>query len=82
MSPLEAEKFLDQHVDQLLEHFDSIRIFATVKEDGGECTIGVNRGGGNFYAQFGQAREWVLVQDEYTKEKARFEQRTTLEDED
>lgn len=48
---------LERHVDQLGEHFDSVRIFAT--KHVGEGTIALNRGQGNQYAVFGQVTEWI-----------------------
>lgn len=49
------------------EHFDSVQIFCTRHEggpDGG--TFSTSRGVGNFYARYGQVREWLLEQDSKT----------------
>lgn len=44
-------------VDQLGEHFDSVRVFVT-KQDG-EATLAFNPGCGNHYASLGHVSEWV-----------------------
>lgn len=52
----------------LSEHFDSVHIFATRHEpeieDG---TVSVNRGVGNWYARYGQISEWMVKQDEFNR---------------
>ena len=61
----ECERLLKQHVGQLLEHFDSVRIFVThqIPTDNGPQTVGANDGGGNWYASLGLVKEWVEQQD-------------------
>jgi hypothetical protein len=60
-----TERILAQHVAQLLEHFDSVRIFVTrqVPGEGHANTAAANDGGGNWYASLGQVREWLIQQD-------------------
>jgi hypothetical protein len=55
-------------LNTLSEHFDSVHIFATRHEpeieDG---TVSVNRGVGNWFARFGQISEWMVKQDESSR---------------
>lgn len=61
----ELRKIAQQAVDQLGEHFDSVRVFVT-KQDG-ENTLAFNPGCGNHYASLGHVSEWL------TADKARVE---------
>jgi hypothetical protein len=69
MSP-EDEKEADAQMElienafrTLSEHFDTVSIFATrhISDDRG--TLKWTRGGGNWYARYGQVREWVLAEE-------------------
>lgn len=59
---------LKEAAEKLGEHYDSVLIIATTHEpelDGGTrimCGYA-----GNYYAQVGSAREWLLQQDERTR---------------
>jgi hypothetical protein len=64
---------LDAHVGRLLEHFDSIRVFASVRA--GDISITFTNGGGAWETQRGQVHEWVLYHDEQMREKARQDMR-------
>lgn len=44
-------------VNELGEHFDSVRIFVT--RQSGDSTHALTRGGGNHYASLGQISEWL-----------------------
>jgi hypothetical protein len=75
MSREELEKRVQSFVDQLGEHVDSVRVFITFPtHDGHPNTAGFNSGIGNFYAQYGQVREWMLTQDERVRENVRREE--------
>lgn len=52
-------------VDGLIEHFDSVQIFTTHTEGG--TTRGIKKGGGDFYARIGMAREFLIVDNERTR---------------
>lgn len=65
------EEILQRTTVELGEHFDSVRIFVTGSE-GRESASGTD-GTGNFYAQLGQVREWLLMQDERARDKVRCE---------
>lgn len=60
---------LERHCSQLGEHFDSVRIIATVHRNG--VTESCSFGAGNFYAQMGAVREWVSRRDEEVLEVVR-----------
>lgn len=53
----ELRSMLNKALNQLGEHFDSVRIFAT-KQDG-ENTLALNPGCGNHYASLGHVSEWL-----------------------
>ena len=63
---------VQQHVDQLMDHFDSVQVFVTrhmpAEHDG---TVSINLGAGNWFTRRGQTREWVLVEDERARMPAR-----------
>lgn len=59
------EAILRRHLAPLMEHFDSVRIFATRmdRSEGGPVVGAHSIGGGNFYASMGQVREWLIRQE-------------------
>ena len=72
MTDIEMEALVKKHVTELSEHFDSVRIFITIpSENDSQITRAYNSGAGNFYAQLGQIREWLSMQDEYNRAEAR-----------
>jgi hypothetical protein len=61
-------------IDMLGEHFDTVQIFTTRHEEGGEGgTVNVSLGAGNFYARYGQCSEWLTKQDERARDSVRDE---------
>ena len=58
-------KLVDNHVNQLLEHFDTVQIFASrhapTTHDG---TVRMHSGAGNWFARYGQVRDWIVMQEE------------------
>lgn len=64
------KKIVDEVKSKLLEHFDSVRIFVTRHDGNAEETEAYTVGGGNFYAQLGQAHEWISIQDQYQRSHA------------
>lgn len=65
------EQILEEMVEKLGEHFDTVRIFATTAENAEAAAY--TTGTGNFYAQMGQIREWLIMQEERAKVKIRSE---------
>jgi hypothetical protein len=57
--------------DDLMEHFDSVMIFATEHDGSAEGTRTICFGRGNMYARIGQVREWLIRQDEISKQMER-----------
>ncbi len=55
----------------LAEHFDSVQIIATRCDDG--CTSMTHAGKGNWYAREASLREYLLKQDERSRESIRHE---------
>ena len=64
-------KEIERHVAQLGEHFESIRVIASRNQDG--KTITYSSGAGNFYAQLGSVRDWLVRQEARSREHARRE---------
>lgn len=65
---------IQQHVDALGEHFDTVQIFVSRHDMAvEEGTISANRGSGNWFARFGQVREWLVKQDERARQISREE---------
>lgn len=56
---------LNDAATRLSQHFDSVRIFVTRFD--GEHTLSTNTGRGNWYAQYGQIREWIVRADERSR---------------
>jgi len=79
MSDDDLNKFLDSHAQAIMEHCDSVRIFATVHDPSGGETKMLTRGQGNYYAQFGSVKEWLARIDEYDREYIRQVERRPLE---
>lgn len=56
------------------EHFDTVQIFVTRHEEGQEGgTVNVAWSQGNWFARYGQVREWVVKADERTRKSVREE---------
>lgn len=60
-----------QHCEQLIEHFDTVQIFATRCDGTEDGTVAVQLGLGNWYAREGQVREWIVKNDEVARIEAR-----------
>ncbi len=67
----DAEKdaaLLQKHVDQLMEQFDSVVLFTTRHEQAqSEGTVNLWCGAGNWFARYGQVREWLVRQEEQAR---------------
>ncbi len=63
-----------RHARSLMECFENVQIFATRHNpdgDSGGGTIAVNWGLGNWYARFGQVREWMIQEQARAAEQVR-----------
>ncbi len=71
-SKAEDEAIVRRHVEQLIEHFDTVQILVSrhmpAEKDG---TVAVAQGAGNWYARRGHARDFLLHGDEHVREHAR-----------
>ena len=63
-------ELLERHVNQLAGHFDTVQILVTRVETSEDKTRGLTRGGGNWFARYGQMREWMLAEEARMKESA------------
>lgn len=59
----EAVKILDRHVNQLMEHFESVQIFVSKHRPNKDSTLVVQRGDGNWFARYGQVRAWMVREE-------------------
>lgn len=64
---------LNNQADFLMKSFDCVIIFAQRYDPKTTDTISFNTGRGSWAARRGQIHDWVLVQDEVVREKARRE---------
>lgn len=53
------------------EHFDTVQILVTRHEEGETGTVNASWGTGNWFARFGQVREWVIKSEERSRELIR-----------
>jgi len=66
------QEILSRFASEISEHFDSVRIFATKHGDGTRSdSASFTDGRGNYFAQVGRVKEWVVMQDEITRCKSR-----------
>lgn len=66
MEVKELRERLDKIAKDLGEHCDSVRIFVTLPTEQG-ISVALDSGAGNLYAQLGQVREWLCIQDQYQR---------------
>jgi hypothetical protein len=63
---------VQEHVDQLSEHFDTVQIFATRCENGTlGGTVNVQVGAGNWFARYGQVQTWLVKENEEHRKSVR-----------
>lgn len=64
-----------QAAQALAEYYDSVQIFASRDESGEhEGTVNVHIGVGNWFARYGQVKDWVIKIEEQTRVNVRNEQ--------
>lgn len=64
-------KLVDEAVNRLSEHFDTVRIFVTSHNGSTDTTHCFTSWRGNFYAQQAQIHEWLTRQDQAAREYAK-----------
>jgi hypothetical protein len=57
-------------VNDLGEHFDSVRVFVSEHRGEEDGTLKLTAGVGNYITQFGQIRLWMLLQEERERVQA------------
>jgi len=65
------QEIVDKAREALLEHFDSVQVFVTRHAGERDVTASYETGGGNFYARLGQVHEWIMIQDQYSRQHAK-----------
>lgn len=54
------------------EHFDACQIFCSRHEEGKhKGTVNVHIGVGNWFTRYGQIKDWIVKQDEFTRINSR-----------
>ena len=71
----EAEKtqtveLIDNECQRLLEHFDSVQIFVSMREKEGDRSWSLSRGAGNWFTRYGQIQLWVERQNAIERKNA------------
>lgn len=66
MSTDQLKRRLEEMALELGEHCDSVRIFVTLPTEQG-ISVALDSGVGNLYAQLGQVREWLCIQEQYQR---------------
>lgn len=61
-TPDDSMSVVESCVAVMSEHFDSVLVLATRRHATGTTTF--TKHGGNFYASYGVAREWLIKEDE------------------
>jgi hypothetical protein len=62
---------VQKHIDALREFFDTVQVFCSRQEP--DDTISVQMGSGNWHARYGQVSEWLLREEQRSRNKARRE---------
>lgn len=71
MTKDETKAFVSKHAAQLAEHFEAVRIFVSWSSDDGESTRTYDTGCGNWFAQYGHIRNWLLAEEEEARQAGR-----------
>ena len=80
MEPEEIDKIVERHLVALQEFFPICRIFVQQYDPADGCTGTWSSGRGNYYAQLGQVRTWLIEQEH--RARVAVERRDAQEDED
>lgn len=67
----EEIKAVEKAVETLGEHFDAVQIFVNRHESSKGGTVRFNDGRGNWFARYGQVREWLIREEETSRVHAR-----------
>lgn len=68
----QRNNLVKRKVEELSEFFDTVQIIATVQEDdGSDGTLIIKRGSGNMYARLASCREFLIEDEELTRDNMR-----------
>lgn len=59
---------IDAAINLLSEHFETVQIFTTRHEENAIGTVRACKGSGNYYARYGQVKQWVIQEERPEKE--------------
>ena len=69
-----SDDALRKAIELLSEHFDTVQIIATRQDDEDpENDLLCEDGSGSIFARIGSVRDWLMRQDEYTRNRAKKE---------
>lgn len=72
-------KVVREHAQKLGEHFDTVMIFVTRHESGEKNgTVRLRFGLGDWYARYGNVREWLVKSEEQIRIDAREDKNDTF----
>lgn len=70
----EQKQRVQAAINLLIEHFDTVQIFVTKHEPISEQgTVSIAIGDGNWHARAGQVSDWLVKQEERTRQAVRRE---------
>jgi hypothetical protein len=68
----EAKALVAKHASELAEQFETVRIFVSWPHaDDAHRTMTYDTGRGNWFASYGQIRQWVIAEDEALRKSVR-----------
>ena len=67
----EGVKVVNEAVEKIGEYFDTVRIFVTKYRGEDSSTFHYSNGAGNYQAQYGQVKLFVIRQEEAEREEER-----------
>jgi hypothetical protein len=68
----EVKALVAKHASELAEMFDGVRIFVSWPHpDDAHRTLTYDSGRGNWYACYGQIRQWLIAEDELLRKSVR-----------
>lgn len=64
----EPAKLIDEFLDRVMEHVDSVQVFINKKAtDGEDGTRFISKGRGNWFARYGHVKNWTIREEHGTR---------------
>ena len=60
---VEADRLVREAVLKISEHVDGVQIFVSREKESHDGTWRLSMGSGNWYARYGQVKQWVLAEE-------------------